>query len=371
MRRKTLLILGLIITITLGIMFGSRPSAQAQQGDTPSGDLKIYFTEANDEASRFDRSDIGLSRLGGLLERLGAQMYTLEWRNNIPADADLIVIAGPTDDYTSEQTARLWAYLNNGGRLLILAEPIVEGSFSFPQDQGLFELCWTDLSIRGKEDVVVIEGDMQTVPSPVEEPDEEDTTATLPAPEMIDVPVLISDLVVSNINTDHPITQGIEGELAFFGARSLEVDTSFQITQVTALAFSDDGYYGETRYREYQDNGISEYLTEEDTLRGSLPLAAVAENPSTGTRIVLIGDRDFATNGGGLQTSPPNSPSFLYPANVQFLLNSIAWLLDTEAEDLSFPTPGNTATPTVTSTPTLVPTETPISTPTAAPDGDS
>jgi hypothetical protein len=371
MRRKTLFISGLILALTLSSIISARPTApaQAQEGETPSTTFKVYFTEANEEASRFDRSDNGLSRLAGLLERLGAELYTLEWRNNIPSDADLIIVAGPTDDLAPEQTARLWVYLISGGRLLILAEPIGEASFAFPEDQGLFELCWTDLSIRGKEDAVVTEGEMQTVPRPLEKGEEEPGAEA--TPDMIDVPVLITDLLVTNLNPDHPITSGIKGELAFFGARSLEVDSSIQIAQVAALAYSNDNFYGETRFKEYQNNGVSEYLTEEDTLRGALPLAAVAENPNTGTRIVLIGDRDFATNGGGFKTSPPNSPSFLYPNNVQFMLNAIAWLLETETEYLAFPTPGPTATPTVTSTPTLIPTETPISTPTPASDGGS
>jgi len=89
------------------------------------------------------------------------------------------------------------------------------------------------------------------------------------------------------------------------------------------------------------------------------------ENIASGTRIVLIGDREFATNGGGFETSPPYSGAFLYPGNVRFMLNAIAWLLDAEpvAGEVSFPEPGPTATPTLTPTPT--PTPLPSPTPTA------
>jgi hypothetical protein len=81
------------------------------------------------------------------------------------------------------------------------------------------------------------------------------------------------------------------------------------------------------------------------------------ENIATGTRVVVIGDREFATNGGGLQTSPPYSASFLYPDNPRFLVNAVAWLLDVEsnASQLTFPTPGPTATPTTTPSPTPPP----------------
>ena len=63
----------------------------------------------------------GLSRFAGLLSQLGANLFTLEWRTGFPTDADLIVIAGPTTDLAPDQIARLWSYMNNKGRVLLLA----------------------------------------------------------------------------------------------------------------------------------------------------------------------------------------------------------------------------------------------------------
>jgi hypothetical protein len=77
----------------------------------------------------------------------------------------------------------------------------------------------------------------------------------------------------------------------------------------------------------------------------------------TATRIVLVGDREFATNGKGLQTSPPNSSGFLYPGNARFLLNSVTWLLEAPSIEMQFPTPAATGTATI--TPTITPTLTP------------
>ena len=76
--------------------------------------------------------------------------------------------------------------------------------------------------------------------------------------------------------------------------------------------------------------------TDNDTTRGPQTLAAASGLPE-GMRVVVIGDREFATNGFGLQTSPPNSPSFVYPGNVEFLLNAVAWLLEAEPVDLTLP----------------------------------
>lgn len=86
----------------------------ALQGVPRLDGKNIYFSEAFGEASRFDRGPTGLSRFAGLLRLLGANLYTLEWRTGIPADADLLVIAGPLTDIGPDQTAWLWAYLQNG-----------------------------------------------------------------------------------------------------------------------------------------------------------------------------------------------------------------------------------------------------------------
>jgi hypothetical protein len=363
MRQKMLFASGLMMLVTMLIVMNGMPvSAVQNETDLLAGrpslqSYKIYFTEMNNEASRFDRSNVGLSRLAGLLQRLGAELYTLEWRNPIPVDANLIVVAGPINDLTGDQTARLWSYLNNNGRLLVLAEPLADRVRALPADEGLFALTWTDMSIRAREDVLVIEDGMQTVQVPSEEEVAEGTP--VPTPQFTEAPILVSDFVTTNIVADHPLMQGVTGELAFFRARSLEVDESLQIAEALALAFSNEEFYGETRFSDYLDNGLSDYNMEEDSVRGIMPLIAVSTNPETGARLVLIGDRDFATNGGGFQTSPPNSPSFLYPDNVQVMLNAITWLLDADASEVSFPTPGATSTATVTATPTPEMTATP------------
>jgi hypothetical protein len=355
MRRKAFWTVGLVALITILVVVNGLPVAAVQTDDVLAGRArldayKIYFTEANTEASRFDRSGTGLSRLAGLLERLGAQLYTLEWRNPIPPDVDLIVIAGPVRDLSADETARLWAYLHDNGRLLVLADPIINRTRAFPAEDGLFALTWVDMSVRGLENMIVKEGELHSVEAP---PDEVEAGTPTPTPWIVQMPILLADFVTTDLNREHPITQDLQGTLAFFGVRSLEVDETPQIIQAKALAFSLPDYYGETNLRDYATYGTSDYSTLEDTLRGTHPLAAASLDPDTGARIVVIGDREFATNGGGLQTSPPNSPSFVYPANVEFMLNAIAWLLDANQSEMTFPTPGPTGTATI--TPTVTP----------------
>jgi hypothetical protein len=103
-----------VIVLVVAMSLAPVSSVQAEhilQGMPSLAGYHIYFTEDGGEASRFDRTDVGLSRLAGLLELQGASLYTLEWRNGVPPDADLVIIAGPTSDFSSDQTAWLWAYL--------------------------------------------------------------------------------------------------------------------------------------------------------------------------------------------------------------------------------------------------------------------
>jgi uncharacterized repeat protein (TIGR01451 family) len=340
-RKKTAISRGFFMMLILLVasMMLSAVSVQAdtlylQEGPALSG-YKIYFAEANGEASRFDRSEIGLSRLGGVLWQLGAQLETLEWRTGIPADADLIVIAGATTQLTADQTARLWSYLESDGSLLILADPVIgTGSRQqgTPSNAPLFSLMWSDMGMRARDDAVVTEGETQGT-------------------------ALIEALTTTDVESGDPLTADVDGELGFFRARSIQIDSAVQTFQTTALIFAPSDYYGEVGFNDYLTTGEAAYNIGTDTARGPLTLAATSINPTTNTRIALIGDRDFATNAGGLQSSPSRSAAFLYPENVRFLVRTIAWLLDADtaaAAELSFPTPGPTATPTITPTPLVV-----------------
>lgn len=305
MKKYILPVIGLLVFLSGGTL-------AAQTSDRAFSGVHIYFSEASNEASPYDRSEQGISRLAGLLQELGAELRVIDWRTDIPANADLVVIAGPTRDLSGEQMARLWVYLTQGGKLLLFADPlvtrmeegvaVVENNRALQARRGFFELTWSDFGIRGRDDVLLLAED---------EPTE-----------------LITDFTTTAL--DSSLIE-MDDELAFFGARSIEFDGSLQSYVVTPLVFAADDYYGEAEFADYVETGVLGYDSTEDSAPGQLVVAAAAEKPDTGARILLIGDRQFVTNGGGLQTSPPNSTNFVYPGNIQFTLDGIRWLLGIEA----------------------------------------
>lgn len=364
MRRQILFVVatGLIALLLLssGGSGGSTPIyAQdlLQEMDSLEG-KNIYFAESNGENSRFNRSPVGISRFGDLLIRAGANVFTLEWRNGIPEDADLVIIPGSTVPFTPDQMARLWAYVRNGGRLLMLAEPLQRALI---RDSGFFQLTWPELGLRALDNVVVTERENLPLAESTAEADSE--------PVVVENPELVSTFTTRDLDAEHPITSGLRGDVIFFTARPLDLDTSSEAGTLTPLIFSDPVFYGETAYAQYVAGEPAAYNIGTDLTRSALPLALAFEDNELGGRIVLFGDVDFAVNGAGLQTSPSYTGAFVFPNNARVLLRSVSWLVDTEAPEMTFPTPAPTGTATTTPSPTPTATPEPTATPTAAPAG--
>ena len=336
-----------LLTIFIAIVIvGLTPSTQAQQGDAPLAGSVIYFAEENGEATRFDRSEQGISRYAGIVSQLGATMQTLEWNSGIPAEADLLIIPGPANDLSSDQVARLWMYINNGGRVLIAADAIefrrgdiFRATRSLRSDQGLFELFWPDFGIRPDENVIVSETDdpALAVPLTAEEPPEN--------PALLNI-----EFTTNSINPDAELMAGIEGPLYLAGARSVSLDATTPSLLTVPLFFAESGVYGEADFNTYLNEGVASFNPQENDVDGAnLPLGAAMVDSATNARIVLLGDVDLITNGGGFQSSPSYSSAFVYPSNVQLATQITTWLLEAEAPALNFPeaepTPTETAAP--------------------------
>ncbi|MBN8638757.1 MAG: Gldg family protein [Anaerolineae bacterium] len=320
----------LCLALLLGISLTVVPVALLQADEPPFAGYQIYFSESNAEASPFDRSARGASRFAGFLQQLGADIRILDWRQDVPADADLVVILGPQRDLGADQIARLWHYLINGGSLLLVLDPleittdqgtqIIDATRSLGATRGLSQLLWADFGIRGRDDLLLLHADARAAAVGADAPLNLAQTLSL-----------VSDFTTTNLNHDTPITAGVDSSLAFFGARSVEFDATIQPYETVPLVFAAEGYYGESGYASFLADGLAEFDEAAAFESEALALAVAFLNPTSSTRLIVIGDRDFATNGGGFQSTPMTSADFTYASNIQFLINSVAWLLDSEA----------------------------------------
>jgi len=98
----------------------------------------VYFTSGHGERS-FDSGALDLMKddlrlpvgaLRTMMVNLGYEVRTLSVQNGLagklPQDAGLVVIAGPTERFLGEEVGALSTYLEEGGHVLVLLDPVAE-----------------------------------------------------------------------------------------------------------------------------------------------------------------------------------------------------------------------------------------------------
>lgn len=108
---------------------------------------KIYTLEGHGEADLPDEFQTQIER-----ENMELESFSLLNTDEIPEDADALLIYAPSSDISEEEADRLKEYLENGGRLLVIAGSTEEGTLT-----NLYSV----LGAYGveAEDGVVVEGD--------------------------------------------------------------------------------------------------------------------------------------------------------------------------------------------------------------------
>lgn len=259
----------------------------------------VYFLKGHGERDINDTGPKGYSQAKEAIASQNYQVkdYNLAQENKIPEDATVIVSAGPTTDFFPNETALLEQFVEQGGKLLILADP--ENEFKMDEFLSVY-----GLGLSGK---VVIDASgigqlMGLGPS---------------AP-------LVGEY------TDHAITRDFNVMTFYPMAQNVKTVTSSAGFQTTGLMSTSRDSWAETKLTsEVQFNeGLDE--------QGPLNLAAVATKsltppqppaapgspeepkpPAKEARVVLFGDSDFASNSFSRRRS-----------NLDLFLNSVSWLAE-------------------------------------------
>lgn len=261
---------------------------RALQTLTQPGRPAVFFLQGHGERAPddFDPRQ-GYSRIAGLLRQQNLEVDTLHLGQTraIPQNCALLIIAGPRQELAPFEVALLREYLARKGRLLVLLDARLR--------TGLEPLL-KEWGIQFSDDVLM------------------DESLSLDGREL-----LISSYA------DHPITAPLhQATTVFYLPRSLQpLPQSAGADKPIVSPLASCSAQG---WAEFDPDAPSPRFHPEVDLPGPLPLAvAIERGPIAGvhvqirpTRLVVVGDSDFATNRG------------LKGANAAFFLNAVNWLLE-------------------------------------------
>ena len=288
----------------------------------------VYFIQGHGERSPDDTERDGYGALTDALrlDNLSVQPLVLAQASEVPADATVIVVAGPTTDFFPAEAQLLRDYLNGGGKALFLLDPPMT-----PDDADvpiLLELL-AEWGIEVGRDVVVdASGVGQLLGTDASVP----VAATYP-------PHPITDRF--NLLTAFPLARSVKPATAAPPGRIAE---TFVETSPRSWAESNPGELasGEVALEENEGDipgpisiGVAVAVTvaasdptdvqpaENSNATGmddlDLEDEATNEQAASETRVAVIGDSDFPSNGAlGIQ------------GNRDLALNAVNWLAQQE-----------------------------------------
>jgi ABC-type uncharacterized transport system involved in gliding motility auxiliary subunit len=251
----------------------------------------VYFVFGHGEVNLRSEGNHGFAYLSAALHEEGFEVrgYVGPARADVPPDADVIVLAAPERDLLPAEAAGLERYLAEGGRLLALLEP--------ESPQGLVEL---------------LERWGFGLPQGVVADDRVSPLIADPAP---------LSLLVNRFSGWHPITRKLSSRQMVLLPSTRPVLPARKPEpgdRLEALVYSHDSSWLVEDVAAARGGQVGR-----GGRRTSLPLAAAGLYPREAgeTRIVVIGDSDFASN---------RLLNTLY--NPDLIINALLWLAQDEEQ---------------------------------------
>ncbi len=256
---------------------------------------KIYFVTGHGERSIEEFSETSYSVIKQALEKENYEVAELSLVGDakVPDDASVIVIAGTTTSLLPEEVAAVEEYLNNNGRMMFLADPKIDTGVATGLEEPI-----KNWGVDMKDGFVI---------------DPKNYFMTDPGTP-----------VIEKWET-HQITQDLP--FVFFSrvGNISPLEGKIENVQVDILANTSPDSWRETNID--SDKVIFDEGQDEE---GPLPIAVAIQETATEevaegeeqeklTRIVVVGDSDFAIN---IYTESLG--------NLDFFLNAINWLAEDE-----------------------------------------
>lgn len=250
----------------------------------------VYFITGHGERDSQNGGDESITRVVQTLESKNYIVRTLNLRaeNQVPENAKAIIIVGPKKPISAEEITLLESYLDNGGSLVVMEDPLALTDFK-DQDDPLAKTLSDKWGIVLNNDFII------------------DPNGNPPI-------IAVGD---PGMYASHPITQKLSGLFTLF-PRSRSISTIGDPANVerTILVKTTDNAWGETNVESIgQDVRFDEGID----IPGPLSLAIAAENTDTKDRVVVFGNSEFAAD-----------VNFDAYGNGDLIINAIDWAAEQE-----------------------------------------
>ncbi len=292
---------------------------------TTGRQTKAYFVQGHGERDTLGNDRAGYTNVVDVLKR---DNYTVEkialaqMPEGVPADASVLIIAGPTTDYFKPEVDAIRTYLRKGGKALFMLDPVIgEGTHPTPLVEGLLK----EWGISVGHDIVIDASGMGKMFG---------GDATVPV--VISYP---SHPVTENFDllTAFPLAQSVKGE----AGAELGLANTQNLLQTSERSWSEADVKSLMAGKVAMDEAAGDHkgpITIALSLSMDAPDApapatpdkpAEGAKPATGEdapkkpqmRVMVVGDSDFASNAAsGIQ------------GNADLFVNMANWL--TQQEDL-------------------------------------
>lgn len=260
----------------------------------------VYFLTGHGEAS-LEFADVSVSTAKRTLESKNYTVNALNLlaENKVPEDALAVIVAGPLKPVSEEEVGLLKQYVDAGGSLVVMQDPVMLTEFGDSPDP-LADYLAGEWGISLNDDIIIDLNSQQPLNA------------------------------ISASAGQHPITTNLSANYLVImpQARSLSLGTPAEGVTQTALLFTSPNSWGEVNFTSAEGSQVS---FDPEDLPGPLIMAAAGENNTTGGRVVVFGNSFFATD-----------QAFDAYGNGNIFVNAVDWAA--EQEDLINITPN---TPTV------------------------